>query len=29
VKNDKLTVFSAAMAQQKAANAWMKARRSL
>ncbi len=29
VKNDKLTVFSAAMAQQKAANAWVKARRSL
>ena len=29
VKNDKLTVFSAAMAQQRAANAWMKARRSL
>lgn len=29
VKNDELTVFSAAMAQQKAANAWMKARRSL
>ena len=29
VKNDELTVFSAAMAQQKAANAWVKARRSL
>ena len=29
VKNDELTVFSAALAQQKAANAWMKARRSL
>ena len=29
VKNDKLTVFSAAMAQQKAASAWMKARRAL